>query len=55
MIYRSRHREFDAGALVLASLISITVIICITIIGARTAEYKHIEKMEQLKTCKEEE
>lgn len=57
MIYRSSKREFDAGALMLASisLLFIIAFICITVIGARTLEYEHIEKMEQIKTCKEEE
>lgn len=57
MIYRSRHREFDAGALVFVGMILffITVIICVAINEARSAEYRHIEKMEQIKTCKEEE
>lgn len=55
MIYRSRRREFDAGALVFVGmiLIFITTIICVTINEARSAEYKHIEKMEQIRACKE--
>ena len=57
MIYRSRRREFDAGALVFVGmiLIFITTIVCVTINEARSAEYKHIEKMEQIRACKEEE
>lgn len=56
MIYRSNRREFDAGALVLigAILVFITIIVCVSINEARTDEYRHIEKMEQIKTCKEE-
>jgi len=55
MIYRSSKREFDAGVLVLVGLIIFTAIICVTTIVSRSADYKHIEKMEQIKTCKEEE
>lgn len=57
MIYRSRRREFDAGALVFVGMIlfSIAVIICVAINEARSAEYRHIEKMEQIKACREEE
>lgn len=54
MIYRSSKREFDAGVLVFIGAIFITIIICVTTIVARFADYKHIEKMEQIKTCKEE-
>ena len=57
MIFRSSKREFDDGALMLASitLLFIITFICITVFGVRALEYAHIEKMEQIKTCKEEE
>ena len=57
MIFRSSKREFDEGTLTLAviSLFCIIAFICITVIGVRALEYAHIEKMEQIKTCKEEE
>ena len=56
MLYRSSKREFDDGALMLASvsLFCVTAFICITVFGVRALEYAHIEKMEQIKTCKEE-
>ncbi len=57
MIYRSRKREFDASALVFIGiiLIFVTTIVCVTTAVTRSDEYKHIEKMEQIKACKEEE
>lgn len=57
MIYRTRRHEFDGEALIFVGviLISITSIICIAVVGMRSAEYKHIEKMEQIKACEEEE
>lgn len=55
MIYRSSKREFDVGVLVFAWFIILIVIVFVMVTVSRSAEYEHIEKMEQIKTCKEEE
>lgn len=57
MKYRSSKHDLDAGALIFIGLIilySISVI-CATIGATQAESNRHTEKMEQIKTCGEEE
>ena len=57
MKYRSNKHDIDAGALMFIGLITFSVIsiVCATIGAAQVENNRHIEKMERIKTCQEEE
>lgn len=57
MKYRSNKHDIDAGALIFIGFIIlyVTSVVCTTIGATQAESNRHIEKMEQIKTCQEEE
>lgn len=57
MKYRSNKHDIDAGALMFIGVIILYVIlvVCCSIVRMQVESNRHIEKMEQIKTCQEEE
>lgn len=57
MKYRSNKHDIDAGALIFIGFIIlyVTSVVCATIGATQVESNRHIEKMEQIKACQEEE
>ena len=56
MKYRSNKHDIDAGALIFIGFIIfyVTSVVCATIGATQVESNRHLEKMEQIKTCSEE-